>query len=80
MEYFFQVALAGIVSGTVVSGGMSVGFPAVALPAMLQPNSSLPINNEEASWIGKTHSSNCYTPFQKDFNKNLMVLQPAYRS
>lgn len=46
-----QVGMCLIASGNLLTNGMTVAYPAVALPAMMQANSGLLLTVEQISWI-----------------------------
>ena len=48
-----QVSFALIANLIAIAPGMNLGFSAVALPSLLNPNSSFHVTEEEATWIGK---------------------------
>ncbi|XP_054266048.1 facilitated trehalose transporter Tret1-2 homolog isoform X2 [Macrosteles quadrilineatus] len=51
-----QVLLCCLANSALLGSGMSLGFTAVALPYMLMPDSTLPIDQDEASWIASLAS------------------------
>lgn len=48
-----QVAVCLISNTALLPSGMTLGFTAVALPYMLQPNDLFHVDSDQASWIGK---------------------------
>ncbi|XP_046672467.1 facilitated trehalose transporter Tret1-like isoform X2 [Homalodisca vitripennis] len=53
---FNQVLLCCLANAALLSSGMSLGFTAVALPYMVQPDSILPIDEIQGSWIASLAS------------------------
>lgn len=51
-----QVCLGVVANLGSISAGANLGYSAVALPQMRQPNSTLVVTADEASWIGKNRS------------------------
>ncbi|XP_071454727.1 trehalose transporter 1-like protein isoform X2 [Hetaerina americana] len=51
-----QVLVAFVANVGTINTGMVFGFSAVAIPQMEMPNSTLPINEEQASWIASLSS------------------------
>lgn len=48
-----QVLAAFVANIGTVNTGLVFGFSAVVLPQLQSPNSTIPIDEEQASWIGK---------------------------
>ncbi|KAK9507843.1 hypothetical protein O3M35_007617 [Rhynocoris fuscipes] len=46
-----QVCMSLLASANMITSGMTVAYPAVALPAMNQSNSGLELTNDQSSWI-----------------------------
>uniref|UniRef100_A0A1B6MR42 Uncharacterized protein n=2 Tax=Graphocephala atropunctata TaxID=36148 RepID=A0A1B6MR42_9HEMI len=55
-----QVFLCCLANSALLGSGMSLGFTAVALPYMLEPDSLVPIDDIQASWIDCQWSYNVY--------------------
>lgn len=45
-----------IASCNLLTNGMTIAYPAVALPAMMQANSGLELTLEQMSWIGENET------------------------
>lgn len=48
-----QVLASFVANLGTINTGMAFGFSATALPQMKEANSTLPITDDQASWIGK---------------------------
>lgn len=56
IAFVLQVMSAVATHVNSISVGMCQGFSAVLLPQLLDSNSSILVNNAEASWIGESHT------------------------
>jgi len=66
-----QVIAAFVANIGTVNTGMVFGFSAVVLPQLQAPNSTIPVDEDQASWIGK-----CLLKFiQMDFSSGMSYLQ-----
>jgi len=48
-----QIRAAFVANSAAIHLGLMFSFSAMALPEMMAPDSSIKINTDEASWIGK---------------------------
>lgn len=47
-----QITMSLLANVTIISSGMGLGFPAITLNALLDPNSSTALSTQQASWFG----------------------------
>lgn len=47
-----QITMSLLANVTIISSGMGLGFPAITLNALMDPNSSTAFSTQQASWFG----------------------------
>lgn len=55
VSFLQQLTAGAVATMATVTGGMSLGFSAVALPAMQTTNHRPQVSEDQASWIGEDH-------------------------
>lgn len=47
-----QITMSLLANVTIISSGMGLGFPAITLNALMDPNSSSALSTQQGSWFG----------------------------